>query len=132
MACSETVLPARADLRLRLWLGRSTGPAFALAVFGLWEAGVRFGEVPLYIAPPPFAVLYQFWRNLPRIVEYTLVTGAETLGGFVLAVFLGVPLSLAIAFSPLLRRTLYPTAVTLEMVPKIAFAPLFVTWFGFG
>jgi NitT/TauT family transport system permease protein len=77
-------------------------------------------------------VLWQLWRNLPRIAEYTLVTGGETLGGFLLAVLLGVPLALAVAFSPLLRQTLYPAAVTLEMVPKIAFAPLFVTWFGFG
>src|SRR5262249_11722036 len=35
-------------------------------------------------------------------------------------------------FSRFLERTLYPSAVALEMVPKIAFAPLFVTWFGFG
>jgi NitT/TauT family transport system permease protein len=43
-----------------------------------------------------------------------------------------VPLAVLVAFSKFLERTLYPSAVTLEMVPKIAFAPLFVTWFGFG
>src|SRR5262249_25388090 len=41
-------------------------------------------------------------------------------------------LGLAIAFSPLLRRTVYPLLVSLEMVPKIAFAPLFISWLGFG
>jgi NitT/TauT family transport system permease protein len=35
-------------------------------------------------------------------------------------------------FSKILRQTFYPFAVALEMVPKIAFAPLFVVWFGFG
>src|SRR5262249_8012669 len=51
---------------------------------------------------------------------------------FAVAILLGVPLSMFVAFSPLLRRTFYPLAVTLEMVPKIVFAPIFVTWFGFG
>ena len=43
-----------------------------------------------------------------------------------------MPLGLAIAFSSILRRTLYPLCVSIEMVPKIAFAPLFVSWLGFG
>ena len=38
------------------------------------------------------------------------------------AILLGVPLSMLVAFSPLMRRTFYPLAVTLEMVPKIVFA----------
>ena len=133
MASSER-LPARpaqrwwrgflADHGLRVL----TAPAFLL----LWEAVVRLFEVPLYILPPPSDVIYQLWRNLPRIAEYTLVTGGETLGGFLIAVLLGVPMALAIAFSRALRQTLFPVAVTLEMIPKITFAPLFVTWFGFG
>ena len=45
---------------------------------------------------------------------------------------LAVPLGLAIAFSSVLRRTIYPFFVSLEMVPKIAFAPLFISWLGFG
>ena len=48
------------------------------------------------------------------------------------AVVLAVPLGLAIAFSSILRRTIYPFFVSLEMTPKIAFAPLFISWLGFG
>ena len=39
---------------------------------------------------------------------------------------------MAIAFSSFLRRTIYPFFVSVEMVPKIAFAPLFISWLGFG
>lgn len=135
MASSEA-LPAVAmapAVRLRRFLAEH-GLGFALAplLFMAWEAAVRLFQVPLYIVPPPSAVLYQLWRNAPRLAEYTLVTGGETVGGFLIAVVIGVPLALAVAFSRVLRQTLYPAAVTLEMVPKIAFAPLFVTWFGFG
>ena len=49
-----------------------------------------------------------------------------------LAVVVAVPLGLAIAFSSILRRTIYPFFVSLEMTPKIAFAPLFISWLGFG
>lgn len=130
---SSRPLPAPAARRWRELVANHglrllTGPAFLL----LWETGVRLFRVPLYILPPPSDVLYQLWRNLPRIAEYTLVTGGETVGGFLLAVLFGVPMALAIAFSPVLRQTLFPAAVTLEMIPKITFAPIFVTWFGFG
>ncbi len=115
------------------WLARSwVSIAFGVGFFAAWETLVKGFDVPRYIIPAPSAIFYQFFRNLPRIWDYTLVTGGETLSGFAVAIFFGVPLALVVAFSRVLRKTLYPAAVTLEMVPKIAFAPLFVTWFGFG
>jgi NitT/TauT family transport system permease protein len=104
----------------------------AIAFVVLWETVVVVFEVPRYIVPAPSAVFRQFVRHFPLIWHYTLVTGAETLIGYMIAVVIGVPLSMLVAFSPFLERTLYPSAVALEMVPKIAFAPIFVTWFGFG
>jgi ABC-type nitrate/sulfonate/bicarbonate transport system permease component len=85
----------------RDWLARSwLSIAFAIGFFALWEALVKVFEVPRYIVPAPSAIFYQFFRNLPRIWEYTLVTGGETLAGF------AVPLALMVAFSNVLRRTL--------------------------
>jgi len=106
--------------------------AFVALLLIFWEVIVRVFDVPLYIMPPPSRVVYQYFRNFERIWEYTLYTGGEVIAGFLVSVMLGVPLSMLIAFSKLLRQTLYPVAVALEMIPKIAFAPLFVTWFGFG
>ena len=100
--------------------------------FAAWEATVDVLRVPRYIVPAPSAIFRQFIVHFPLIWKYTLVTGGETLIGFAIAVSIGVPLAMLVAFSKFLQRTLYPSAVTLEMVPKIAFAPLFVTWFGFG
>jgi NitT/TauT family transport system permease protein len=105
---------------------------FGILLFALWEGAVRLFHIPLYIIPPPSLIFVEFVHHFQRIWYYTLVTGMETLVGFAVALLLGIPLSLFVAFSPLLRRTFYPLAVTLEMVPKIVFAPIFVTWFGFG
>jgi NitT/TauT family transport system permease protein len=105
---------------------------FVLAQFAAWEAAVRYFDIKPYVIPAPSAMAPQFTRNIERIVDYTLVTAFESLTGLGLAIVIGVPLALMVAFSPFLRRTLYPEAVTLEMVPKIALAPVIVTAFGFS
>src|SRR5215469_283953 len=127
MALSERVLLDRDKLAEYL-----TPIGFGISIIALWEVAVRLFRIPLYIIPPPSSILVEYARNFHRIWDYTLVTGMETLSGFAVSILLGVPLSMFVAFSPLLRRTFYPLAVTLEMVPKIVFAPIFVTWFGFG
>ncbi|MFZ5808022.1 MAG: ABC transporter permease [Chloroflexota bacterium] len=105
---------------------------FVIAFLLFWEFAVIVFRIPRYILPSLSSVIRQFIKNFDLIWEYTLVTGYETLVGFAIAVAIGVPLSMLTAFSRLLRQTFYPFAVALEMVPKIAFAPIFVTWFGFG
>ena len=115
---------------------KPSGPVAALAYLILfltaWEMCVRRFQVPVYILPAPLPIIEKLILNFPLILKYAWVTALESFGGFFLSVILGVPLSLAIAFSGLLRKTLYPGAVALQLVPKIALAPLFVTWFGFG
>ncbi len=114
-----------------LWDSKNT-LIFVLAFLAFWELGVRIFKVPRYIVPSLTSIFGQFISHFDLIWEYTLVTGWETLVGFTIAVAVGIPLAMVVAFSKLLRQTFYPAAVALEMVPKIAFAPLFVTWFGFG
>ena len=60
------------------------------------------------------------------------ITTQEVLWGFVLAVFGGVLLGLAIHVMPLMHRTIYPLVVVFQGLPKIALAPLMVVWFGYG
>jgi NitT/TauT family transport system permease protein len=110
------------------YLPLSTGVLF----FIFWEAAIRLLQVPLYILPPPSMVLREFAAHFDLIWHHTLVTANETVVGYAIAAVLGIPLAIVVAFSEILRRTLYPAAVTLEMVPKIAFAPIFVIWFGFS
>ena len=131
LASSATAVPA-AGWRRRWNAVGATTLSGAIAFLALWEAVVFVFEVPRYIVPAPSAVYRQFVRHFPLIWQYTLVTGTETLIGYAIAVVVGVPLAMLVAFSRFLERTLYPSAVALEMVPKIAFAPIFVTWFGFG
>ncbi len=100
--------------------------------FVLWEVFVDVCRVPAYILPGPLSVIVQLVLSFRFMLGYLAVTAYESYGGFLLAVLIGVPLSLAIAFSSFMKRTFYPAIVAFQLVPKIALAPLFITWFGFG
>lgn len=106
--------------------------AFFVGFFLVWEYSIVVFGIPGYILPTPSEIVTKGWADIPRLLDYTVVTGTETLIGYILAIAIGVPVGLAIAFVPILRRTVYPFLVSLEMVPKIAFAPLFISWLGFG
>ncbi|MEJ0070893.1 MAG: ABC transporter permease [Pseudomonadota bacterium] len=54
------------------------------------------------------------------------------IGGFALALVSAVPLAVAVVYSPLLRRIIYPLILMLQSVPKVAIAPLLLIWVGYG
>jgi NitT/TauT family transport system permease protein len=52
--------------------------------------------------------------------------------GFALAAVVGVVLAVAIVYSRLIRNMIYPQIVVLQIVPKVAIAPLLLIWAGYG
>jgi NitT/TauT family transport system permease protein len=106
--------------------------AFFAGCILFWQFAIDIFEIPRFILPKPTTIVEKGWADIDRLLFYTYITGSETIIGYVISVVLAVPLGLSIAFSSILRRTLYPLCVSVEMVPKIAFAPLFVSWLGFG
>jgi NitT/TauT family transport system permease protein len=120
-------------LRLLVSLQRSWPfLAFFVGFFLCWQWSVDLFAIKAYILPKPTEIIAKGWADIPRLVNYTLITGLESFLGYLLAIAIGLPIGLAIAFSQILRRTIYPFFISLEMVPKIAFAPLFISWLGFG
>jgi NitT/TauT family transport system permease protein len=59
-------------------------------------------------------------------------TTKEILGGYLLAVVVSIPLAYAVARSRFVEESVYPVVVFLQIIPKIAVAPLFIIWLGFG
>ena len=60
------------------------------------------------------------------------VTTQEMLAGYALAIVVSIPLAMWIAWSRFMEQSVYPVIVFLQIIPKIAVAPLFIIWFGFG
>jgi NitT/TauT family transport system permease protein len=108
-------------------------PVLAIAGFFLfWEAAVRVLHIPSYLLPMPSEIFMEIYDNAGVLARNGQATLLVILASFVASVLVGVPLALLISFSPFARRTLYPLIVFSQMIPKIAIAPLFVIWFGFG
>jgi NitT/TauT family transport system permease protein len=82
------------------------------------------------ILPPPTEIAEALWRNLPTLLHHALPTTLDAVTAFGVATVLGVVLAIAVAYSPLVRNTLYPNLVLFQLIPKIALAPLFVVWLG--
>jgi NitT/TauT family transport system permease protein len=112
----------------RSWLFLTSVVAFFLA----WELAILAFDIKPYILPRPTDIVTRGWADIGKLLYYTWVTGLESVLGYLVAVAVAMPLGLAIAFSTFLRQTIYPFFVSLEMTPKIAFAPLFISWLGFG
>lgn len=101
-----------------------------LVVF--WELAVQIAQLPQYILPAPSAIAGEFGSYWHRLLPNAAVTLGEVLGGFVCAVLIGVPLAVMITYSQLMEKAVYPLIVASQTIPKVAIAPLLLTWFGYG
>jgi len=109
-----------------------TAVASAVAVVLLWEALARIFGVPRIILPVPSQVLLEGAARYQLYLYHGWVTGYETLAGFLLAVVVGVAMAIGIVYSRFLRNATYPLIVVLQIVPKVAIAPLLLIWAGYG
>jgi NitT/TauT family transport system permease protein len=98
----------------------------------LWEVAVRGFAVPAYVLPAPSVIVINGAAKWHSLAVASTYTAQPMLAGFALAVVLGVLIALGVAFSRTVQGFLYPLLVFLQIVPKIAVAPLFIIWFGFG
>lgn len=107
--------------------------AVALLLF-LWDWSVVRFEVPATLVPTPGAALDALWTGLRSGVLFVHlgVTLQEVLYGFLIGAALGFALGAAIAEWVLVRRALFPIVVGIQMMPKVAVAPLFIIWLGYG
>jgi NitT/TauT family transport system permease protein len=106
--------------------------ATVAAALLLWQVAAVQLHIPAVILPTPIAIAHELWRALPILIDQAAWTALDTLLAFAAAAVLGTGLAVVITYSPLLRDTLYPNLVFLQLVPKVALAPLFVIWLGFG
>jgi NitT/TauT family transport system permease protein len=117
----------------RLLLSPGLRPIWLLVMLAiLWDLAIRLFKVPPYLVPPPMAVIGQLVTEWPMLLRETVPTLYATLGGFALSALIGVPIAMWIAYSRTVESFVYPLLVFSQSIPKVAVAPLFVVWFGFG
>lgn len=107
----------------------------ALVMLGLlvaWQLAVDLGGVKEYILPSPIAAIKTYFLPNYQWTANFLATFYATLGAFALSAVLGIALAVVIVWNAMLMRTVMPVLVLFNTLPKIALAPLFVIWLGYG
>ncbi|MBO9352685.1 ABC transporter permease subunit [Bordetella petrii] len=99
-----------------------------------WEIGVRQGAISGFLFGSPSGILQAGQRlvwsgELWVDANYTLWASAV---GFVVGTVIGTIPGLALWYSPYGAKVVEPFLVAINSVPKIAFAPLVILWFGTG
>jgi len=104
---------------------------FILALL-FWHLGVVLFGVKEFILPTPIAAIQTLFQGKFRWPMNFMATFYEVVGGFLISGLVGVILGIAVVWSEWLKRTILPFLVFLNSLPKIAVAPLFMIWFGYG
>lgn len=139
MAVEEQRLVTKGESPRLSWVRTPRGEIFLtflvfVAFLFLWWAYVHILDLSNLVLPGPLTV----WRSLVENVSSGLllvhlwVTLSEILLGFLAGSVLGISLGTVIAHSQLARKILNPYILASQAMPKLALAPIFVVWFGYG
>lgn len=108
--------------------------ALLLIVVLGWEVLARGARWSALVLPAPSVIWEALWGGLrsgyfwPHLIH----TGTELVLGLALGCAAGLLGGIALGESAFLRRVLFPYVLVSQVVPKLALAPLFIVWFGFG
>jgi NitT/TauT family transport system permease protein len=109
----------------------------SLGVFGvfllLWEVLPPALGVPKYIIPTASQTWEELLRMFPRqnLVGHFLSTVSMTALGFFIGSLFGAMGGYLLGMSTFWEKVLSPYLLALQIAPKVAFAPLFIMWFGY-
>lgn len=100
----------------------------------LWEIGVRYQAISGFLFGSPSGILEKTLRMAAsgEIFVHGTYTLLASLAGFVIGTLIGSVPGLLLWYSPFAARVIEPFLVAINSVPKIAFAPLVILWFGTG
>ncbi|WP_296872032.1 ABC transporter permease [Tibeticola sp.] len=103
-----------------------------LAIVALWQAVCSLFDVSEFIFPSPARIWNQFWEFKGVIAGHAWRTFWVTMAGFGIAIVVGVLLGFVIGSSRVAYAAIYPLMTGFNALPKAAFVPILVVWFGIG
>ncbi len=99
-----------------------------------WEILPPALEVPRFIIPTLSDCLVEFQRMwaFEGLWAHIVSTALYTVLGFAIGSLLGAVLGYLLGMSAFWEKVLSPYILALQIAPKVAFAPLFIMWFGYN
>jgi len=105
---------------------------FLVALLLLWEIGVRLARVDEFILPSATASFKALFEHFRPIMGHAWPTFWTTMVGFGIGVVVGAFLGIVIGSSRFIYNGMYPLLVAFNSIPKAAFVPVLIVWFGIG
>lgn len=116
--------------------GNLTNTFISLSIVAItWEIITRTGIVPRYFLPSLSSIIIEFWRQIfieRSLYDDVAISMLRILIGFLLSIAFGVITGVAAGLSRGAEKFLVPSITVIAPVPKVAFLPLFIVWFGIG
>ena len=120
-------------MKIAEWVKNNSQTIFTFAlVLLVWHFGVVLSGVKEFILPTPISAIRTLFQAKYRWPMNFMATFYEVVGGFLISGLVGVILGIMVVWSEFLKRSILPFLVFLNSLPKIAVAPLFLIWFGYG
>lgn len=136
MAAPEVIQPeavATTRGRRTKHFRRFTDPLVFAAIFVFaWQVVIWITGFHPVVLPPPSRVFDILRNQGDFLVENMLVTLQTIVLGFVIGGIFGFVSGIFITYMPPVRRAIYPILVSLYVIPKAVFIPLFILWWGVG
>lgn len=98
----------------------------------LWESLVLVLRVDVFTFPGPIDTFAALREYIGPIRDHAIATLLRTLAGFAIGVVVGLLLGFIVGSSRFLYDALYPLLIGFNAIPKAAFVPILVVWFGIG
>ncbi|MEO6565496.1 MAG: ABC transporter permease [Casimicrobiaceae bacterium] len=102
------------------------------AILLVWQAICSLFKVSDFIFPSPYTIALALVEYAKPIAHHAWQTFWTTMIGFAIGVVVGLSLGVAVGMSRFVYRGLYPLLVAFNAIPKVAFVPILVVWFGIG
>lgn len=122
---------SRSERKTRI-VNASISTLLFFAFLALWV--LLSANVSPIVFPSPRRVWDRTWEGIVSglLFEEAWVTVQEIVAGFALGVALGFGIGVMLAHWDRARAIFNPYIVASQAVPKVALAPIFAIWFGFG
>lgn len=120
--------------RMREWGMHIAGLALAAVLLLAWQYLPPALGVSKYIIPRVSDLWFEGVRlwDQENLMRHFISTAWWAIVGFILGGLLGAISGYALGLLPTWERMLSPYILALQIAPKVAFAPLFIMWFGFN
>jgi NitT/TauT family transport system permease protein len=110
------------------------GLGLLVVILLIWQYLPPALGVPKFIIPTPTDMWDELGRMYRRenLIRNTWSTALYTVLGFAIGSALGAAIGYLLGMSAFWEKVLSPYILALQIAPKVAFAPLFIMWFGYN